>query len=186
MIWFSDLLEPATNFQEFFERRDNKILDVRNVWLLNIRNMGTSDHHESFDMSDISNDVARFMDEQKLTMATLGGHGFGAKVALATAINHMDRCTGVINLDGGPLDHRYYEAYQELEGYVKIANDMPINKMDFAQASKYLNDKIACQKWASIFRQNLEDKGDTVVWESNMTDLWKNMQKFQPDVAIWS
>lgn len=77
-------------------------------------------------LQDISNDVARFMDEQKLTMATLGGHGFGAKVALATAINHMDRCTGVINLDGGPLDHRYYEAYQELEGYVKIAIEMPI------------------------------------------------------------
>lgn len=51
------------------------------------------------------------MDENKLTMATLGGHGFGAKVALATAINNMDRVTGVINLDGGPLDHTYYEAY---------------------------------------------------------------------------
>ena len=50
--------------------------------------------------------------------------------------------------------------------------------MDFGQASKYLNDKITCQKWASIFRQNLEDKGDTVVWGSNMADLWKNMQKF--------
>ena len=48
------------------------------------------------------------MDEQKLTMATLGGHGFGAKVALATAINNMERVTGVINLEGGPLDHRYH------------------------------------------------------------------------------
>lgn len=66
-------------------------------------------------MQDISDDVARFMDNQNLTMATLGGHGFGAKVALATAINNMDRCTGVINLEGGPLDHQYYEAYQELK-----------------------------------------------------------------------
>jgi hypothetical protein len=30
---------------------------------------------------------------------------------LATAINNMERCTGVINLEGGPLDHRYYESY---------------------------------------------------------------------------
>jgi pimeloyl-ACP methyl ester carboxylesterase len=111
MIWFADLVEPAENFKEFFARPDNKILDCRNVWLVNIRNMGNSDHHESFAMEDISNDVVRFMDEQKLTMATLGGHGFGAKVALATAINNMNRCTGVINLDGGPLDHTYYEAY---------------------------------------------------------------------------
>lgn len=63
MIWFSELLEPAENFEAFFTRPDNKILDVRNVWLLNYRNMGTSDHHSSFDMSDISNDVVKFMDD---------------------------------------------------------------------------------------------------------------------------
>lgn len=62
-------------------------------------------------MTDISNDVIRFMDDNKLTMATLGGHGFGAKVALATANANLNRCTGVINLEGGPLDHTYYEAY---------------------------------------------------------------------------
>ena len=88
MIWFSDLVEPASNFKDFFMREDNKILDVRNVWLLDIRNMGDSDHHGSFDMEEISADVA-----------------------LATGINYMDRCTGVINLEGGPLDHRHHEAY---------------------------------------------------------------------------
>ena len=66
------------------------------------------------------------MDKEKLTMATLGGHGFGAKVALATAINNMERCTGVINLDGGPLDHTHYESYQELKSYVDVANKMDL------------------------------------------------------------
>ena len=50
MIWLSDLLEPAENFYPFFNRPDNKILDVRNVWLLNYRNFGDSDHHESFSL----------------------------------------------------------------------------------------------------------------------------------------
>ena len=78
-------------------------------------------------MDEISSDIVRFMDQNKLTMATLGGHGFGAKVALATAINNMERVTGVINLDGGPLDHRFYESYQELESYVNVAKNMPTN-----------------------------------------------------------
>lgn len=82
-------------------------------------------------MEDISNDIMRFMDQQKLTMATLGGHGFGAKVALATAINNMNRVTGVINLDGGPLDHRFYEAYQELDSYVQTASNFDISKSDY-------------------------------------------------------
>ena len=40
MLWFSDLVEPAENFKSFFTQENSKILDVRNVWLLNIRNMG--------------------------------------------------------------------------------------------------------------------------------------------------
>ena len=51
MIWFSDLVEDAENFEEFFKRGDNKILSVRNIWLLNIRNFGNSDHHDSFEMN---------------------------------------------------------------------------------------------------------------------------------------
>ena len=69
-------------------------------------------------MDSLSNDIVRFMDEKKITYATIGGHGFGAKVAAATAINHLERFTGVIQLEGGPLDHRYYEAYQELTSYI--------------------------------------------------------------------
>ena len=59
----------------------------------------------------MSNDIVRFMDQNKITMATIGGHGFGAKVATATAINHLTRFTGVVCLEGGPLDHRHYESY---------------------------------------------------------------------------
>ena len=57
MLWFSDLVEPAENFKNFFTQENSKILDVRNVWLLNIRNMGQSDHHESFDMSVSKNSI---------------------------------------------------------------------------------------------------------------------------------
>lgn len=50
MIWFSDLIEPSENFKKFFEMEGSKVLDVRNVWLLDYRNMGNSDHHASFAM----------------------------------------------------------------------------------------------------------------------------------------
>lgn len=63
----------------------------------------------------MSNDIVRFMDENKITMATIGGHGFGAKVATAAAISHMNRFTGVMCLEGGPIDHRYHEAWNELK-----------------------------------------------------------------------
>lgn len=80
----------------------------------------------------MSADIIRFMDEKKLTMATIGGHGFGAKVAAATAAANLDRFTGVIQYEGGPLDHRYYESYQELESYVQFANKLDMSGMDSA------------------------------------------------------
>lgn len=185
LIWFSDLVEPAENFSAFFSNPKHKILDVRNVWLLNIRNMGDSDHHESFTMGEISDDIMRFIDKQKLTLVTLGGHGFGAKVALATAINNMDRVTGVINMNGGPLDHRYHEAYTELRSYVEACNQLDVTKSDLNAAIRHLDKHIACAKWRSIFRQNLEAKGNNVQWKCNIAGLAKNMKSRQPDVAMW-
>ena len=103
-LWITDLIEPAENFTTFFTRPDNKIKDIRNVWLINPRNFGDSDHHDSFSLEDMSNDIVRFMDDHHITLAGIGGHGYGAKVATATAINHMNRFTGVVCLEGGPLD----------------------------------------------------------------------------------
>ena len=51
------------------------------------------------------------MDEKRLTICTIGGHGFGAKVAAATAIYNMNRFSGVIQYEGGPIEHKYHEAY---------------------------------------------------------------------------
>lgn len=90
----------------------------RNVWLLNPRNFGSSDRHPSFDLNEQADDVMRFMYSQKLSMATLAGHGIGAKIALATGCYHAERVTGVFAIDSSPLDQRYHEAFKEFRGYV--------------------------------------------------------------------
>jgi pimeloyl-ACP methyl ester carboxylesterase len=90
------------------------------------------------------------MDENKITLATIGGHGFGAKVATATAINHMNRFTGVMCLDGGPIDHRYHEAYQELAQYVQDVHNIGIEKHSAADVIKKVHEKVHHPKWRSI------------------------------------
>lgn len=111
MIWLGDILEPASNFSGFFNREDNRVRKLRNIWMLDYRNQGDSDHHPSYDLDEMADDIVRFMDDNKITMATIGGHGFGAKVATVTAINNMNRFTGVINLEGGPVTQTYHAAY---------------------------------------------------------------------------
>lgn len=51
------------------------------------------------------------MYKNKISTATLGGHGLGAKIALAVGCYHIDRVTGVVCIDSAPLDHRYFEPF---------------------------------------------------------------------------
>lgn len=78
----------------------------------------------------MADDIIRFMDQNKITMATIGGHGFGAKVATATANQNLERFTGIINLDGGPLDHTYYEAQHELREVVNVCKKIQDAKVE--------------------------------------------------------
>lgn len=55
-----------------------------------------------------------------MSTATLGGHGFGAKLALAVGCYHVDRVTGVFQVDSAPIDHRYFESFKEFKSYISI------------------------------------------------------------------
>lgn len=66
----------------------------------------------------MANDVVRFMYENKISTATLAGHGFGGKLALAVGCYHAERVSGVFAIDTAPLDHRYFDAFKEFKGYV--------------------------------------------------------------------
>jgi pimeloyl-ACP methyl ester carboxylesterase len=90
-------------------------------------------------MEDVCNDVARFMGEKQLTMATVGGHGYGAKVASAFGSYHMEKTTGVVCLEGGPVDNSYHEAWEEVKDLVHILGK--INVAD-ANSSSDINKKI--------------------------------------------
>lgn len=50
MIWLPEIAEQAENFESFFSMENTKIRGLRNIWLLNYRNQGGSDHNDSYDM----------------------------------------------------------------------------------------------------------------------------------------
>jgi hypothetical protein len=60
----------------------------------------------------------RFIDEKQLSIVTIGGHGYGAKVACAFGSYNMERTSGVICMEGGPYDHSYHEAWEEVKNAI--------------------------------------------------------------------
>lgn len=98
-------------------------------------------------MEEMANDVARFMYENKISTATLGGHGFGGKLALATGCYHHSRVTGVINVDTAPMDHRYFEAFREFKDNIKKLRDFEAHNASLKDAMAFLSANISCPKW---------------------------------------
>lgn len=55
----------------------------RDVFLVDLRNHGESDHHDSMTYDEMANDLLRFMDNRQLDKVTLIGHNLGSKTAMA-------------------------------------------------------------------------------------------------------
>lgn len=93
------------------------------------------------------------MYENKISTATLAGHGYGGKIALATGCYHSERVTGVYAIETSPMDHRYHDAFKEFKGYVADIRNSNITKMSDKERGNWLKDNIMDPKWRSNFKQ---------------------------------
>ena len=76
---------------------------MRNCHLLDLRNHGDSDHHDSMNYREMVEDVIRYADKERLGRFTLLGHSMGAKTAMALAVLHPERIDGVIVVEAPPI-----------------------------------------------------------------------------------
>lgn len=185
MIFFPEACDKVENWVKFFT--NSKILDYRNVWLLHPRNFGSSDRHPSFDLSDMADDVVRFMYEQQISTATLGGHGFGGKVALATGCYHAERVTGVVGVDSAPLDHRYYDAYKDFKGYIEKIKHIEMKRPRITIEAD-IRRAIEDPKWRDIFIENLKRVGEqNYDWSFDLANLHRNVSFNKADsIGYWA
>lgn len=75
------------------------------VYLLDLRNHGESEHMDSHKVEDMAHDIERFLDDQQIDKSVLLGHSMGGKVAMQTALNLQDRIEGLLVGDVGPFDY---------------------------------------------------------------------------------
>lgn len=136
-------------------------------------------------MEDIANDIIRYMDQNYITMATIGGHGFGAKIAIATATDNLNRFTGVMCLDGGPVDQRHHDAYAELKTNVKRLGKVHIESLSMTDVNKNIDKIVVDPNWNRIFKKNLNNSKGYPQWDFNIKAITDDMKKVTPTVASW-
>ena len=119
-------------------------------------------------------------------MATLAGHGVGAKVALAAGCYHNEKVTGVVGFDSSPMNQFYHEPVRELRQYLQFLNSLNLNRA-FSSIALDLKKNIVCPKWRSIFENNLVRSGAGYEWNFNFDAIYQNTRKDSPSSLFnWS
>lgn len=81
------------------------LADHYSVYLLDMRNHGSSPHSIEMDFAAMAQDVIEFMDRQKMPRAHLLGHSMGGKAAMQLALTHPERVNKLIVADIAPVTY---------------------------------------------------------------------------------
>lgn len=126
------------------------------------------------------------MYENKISMATLGGHGVGGKVALAAACYHFDKVTGYFGINTTPMDQYYHESFAELRGYLNFLEGLN-TKRGFNAISADLKQHVLCPKWRSLFQNSLIKEDGGYGWNFNFRAVHHNLTKHNPsNLSNWA
>ncbi|CEJ57687.1 hypothetical protein PMG11_06371 [Penicillium brasilianum] len=75
----------------------------RDVYALDLRNHGDSDHHPRHDYMEMALDVESFINYHELERPTLIGHSMGAKTALTLALHTPKLVSNIVAVDNCPI-----------------------------------------------------------------------------------
>ena len=156
------MFDQIENWVPYFTASENSILNHRNVYILYPRNFGSSDwcNDKNDEYAEtVANDVERFMYQHKITMATLAGHGFGAKNAMVTGTYKPELVTGILSYDYAPQDYTYFRAADNFRNAVKSLEPLMNKPFLKSDLEKIFDSKIQCKKTQAIFSQNLKQVG---------------------------
>jgi pimeloyl-ACP methyl ester carboxylesterase len=87
-----------------FDRVAPLLIDAFRVIAIDQRGHGLSDKPDSgYDFATITADLDAILNTLKIDRAVLAGHSWGGNVALHYAVDHPDRVSGLVLIDGGFL-----------------------------------------------------------------------------------
>lgn len=171
------LFGSKANFRSLSKRPEMSA--YRDVYLLDARNHGDSEHVNSHKIEDIAADIERFMDEQGLDKAVLLGHSMGGKAVMQAALNLQDRVEGLIVGDIGPFNYQeYLHNNMSILEFMNSLNMRLFSHKD--QVHKIFMDHLEGNKTVADFLMTniVQDKQDGLRWRINVPVIARDYESF--------
>lgn len=180
LIFFTDLFDTPESWMPFFLNDKHKLLDYRNVFILNPRNFGMSDRCNDVDDYGIAiaGDLERFMYNHKITMATVGGHGLGAKNALLAGTYKSHLITGVLAFDYAPQDYKYFEIAHSYNAIVKGLKDISLDGVSKSSINEQIDQLVQNPKLNRLIKACVKQIGRlSFQWTFNLPFLINHFEQ---------
>jgi len=159
------------------------------VYLVDQRNHGLSQHSNEHSYDAMMNDLISFMDEQGLKKAILLGHSMGGKTAIWTAINHPERISHLVVADISPLEYPLEEgARHHMQGHERIMKallSLDLSKVNsFRDADQMLEADFPDKGLRQFLMKNLgKVEEGTYAWKLNLSGLLSNLSNLSKGIV---
>lgn len=157
----------------------------RPVYVLDMRNHGTSPHAEHMDYPAMAADLALFMETQDLAKVHLLGHSMGGKIAMWFALHYPARVGKLMVADIAPVSYVH-----SFDNTVNALKDLPLSELgNRKQAEEWLAETIPDLNYRQFLLQNLLLENGVYRWRVNLDIFHRNAHHivgFPESVAIES
>jgi esterase len=176
MVFLHGLFGNSNNWRSI--SYSESIRDLRRCLLVDLRNHGESDHHESMKYNEMAEDVIRHLDSLKIEKFTLLGHSMGGKVAMNISTKFSDRLDGLVIVDSAPKDHKenrniYGNTKQIVQKISEYSFEGKTRKEVLHDLKQMFNGSVA-----NLLNTNLtyiSPESDKVQWRCNMKAIRDNI-----------
>ncbi len=147
----------------------DKLAASFHVYVLDMRNHGTSPHHPIMDYPSMAADLLLFMENRGLKSASLLGHSMGGKVAMWFALNHPERMDKLIVADIAPVSYKHC-----FNNLIQALKSLPLHEIsNRKQAEQFLASAIPDLSYRQFLLQNLVLKDGAYCWRIDLDIFYR-------------
>ncbi len=150
-----------------------QLSDRYHVFNVDLRNHGSSLHHELMDYPSMAHDLKAFIDAHGLAPAHILGHSMGGKVAMWFALHFPAMLQKLIVVDVAPMSYEH-----SFDPLIDALKALPLNQLlNRKQADEWLSPAIENAEFRQFLLQNLVLQEGSFQWRINL-DYFKTAGPF--------
>jgi esterase len=134
------------------------------VFTLDLRNHGESEHTDAMSYQDMADDVFKFILDYGLREVSIVGHSLGGKVAMQMALQHPEIIKRLVVIDIAPVQYQH-----DFNNLIDSLNAVPLDQISSRQeADKHLQASVQPESLRQFLLQNLHKLEAGFAWRVNL------------------